>query len=340
MTQRKAGKRSISFGPGVGITASSTVVGPMEAAGPLGRYFDTVLPDTKYGEKCWEGTESKMLKEACESVMQNAKAQPEDVDIIVTSDLLNQLTSSSYAVREMPINHLGVYSACAGFAEGVIVAGMALVGGFASKAVVAVSSHHDAAERQYRFPTELGVQRPPWAQWTVTGAGAAFLEFPAPDPLVVSRATLGRVVDYGVKDAYDMGAAMAPAAADTIEAHLQDFGLPINHYDLILTGDLGSYGLEVLRELLARRGIVVDTQLEDCGALIYDRNKQDVHSGGSGLGSSATVFNGYVLKQIPQGRWRKVLLVATGALHSPVRVKQSESIPSVAHAIGVEVKES
>lgn len=339
MTQFKVGDRSISFEPGVRLVASSTVVGPMEAAGPLGRYFDKVLPDTKYGEKCWEGTESKMLQEAIKTVIQNANLQERDVDVLITSDLLNQLTASSYAVRERPINHLGVYSACAGFAEGIIIAGMALCGGFVGKAVVGVSSHHGSAERQYRFPMELGVQRPPWAQWTVTGAGAACLSSPAADSPVVTRATLGRVVDYGVKDAYDMGVAMAPAAADTIEAHLRDFGLTGEYYDLILTGDLGRYGLEVLRQLLTRRGIELNTQLDDCGALIYDPNTQDVHSGGSGLGCAAVVFNGYILKQIRQGRLRKVLVVCTGALHSPVRIKQNESIPTIAHAISVEVKQ-
>ncbi|NLV92673.1 MAG: stage V sporulation protein AD [Firmicutes bacterium] len=337
MQQGKVGKQSISFGEGVGIKATVTVVGPMEAAGPLGQYFDHVLPDTRYGENCWEGTESKMLKEAFQTVINNALVPLEDVDLLVTSDLLDQLTASNYAVREIPINHLGVYSACAGFVEGVIVAGMALTGGFAKNAVVAVSSHHDAAERQYRFPTELGVQRPLWAQWTVTGAGAAFLEFPARDSLRVVRATIGRVVDYGVRDAYNMGSAMAPAAADTIQAHLRDFDLTADYYDLILTGDLGHVGLTVLRELLTRRGISIGRGLDDCGVMIYDRERQDVHSGGSGLGCAAAVFNSYIVKQFRQGRWKKVLLVATGALHSPVRVKQSESIPAIAHAIGVEV---
>lgn len=336
MDKLRVGSQTLIFGSGVSVCASSTIVGPMEAAGPLGKYFDKVLPDTKYGEKCWEGTESKMLKEVCETVIRNAKLTEQDIDLIVTSDLLNQLAASNYAVREVPISHLGVYSACASYAEGMIIAGMALTGGFAEKAVVAVSSHHDAAERQYRFPTELGVQRPPWAQWTVTGAAATYL-CAEPAELRLTEGTIGRVVDYGIKDPYDMGGAMAPAAADTIEAHLRDLGRSPDYYDMILTGDLGAYGLGLLRQLLAKRGIEMDTQLEDCGALIYDRDKQDVHSGGSGMACSAAVFNSYVVKQFRQRRIRRALLVCTGALHNPTRVKQSESIPTVAHAVSFAV---
>lgn len=336
MGKLRAGSQTLIFDSGVGIGAASTIVGPMEAAGPLGKYFDKVLPDTKYGEKCWEGTESKMLKEVCETVIRNAKLQEQDIDLLITSDLLNQLAASNYAIREMPISHLGIFSACASYAEGMIIAGMAIVGGFAEKAVVAVSSHHDAAERQYRFPTELGVQRPPWAQWTVTGAAATYLTA-EPTELRLMEGTIGRVVDYGVKDPYDMGGAMAPAAADTIEAHLRDLGRTPDYYDIILTGDLGSYGLTLLKQLLKKRGIDINTWLDDCGSMIYDREKQDVHSGGSGMACSATVFNGYVLKQFRRRRIRRALLVCTGALHNPVRIKQAESIPTVAHAVSFSI---
>ncbi|HEY8487013.1 MAG TPA: stage V sporulation protein AD [Limnochordales bacterium] len=335
---RRLGQGSIRFRLPPRIVAGYTVVGPMEGKGPMAGYMDTVLEDTYYGERCWERTESKMLKEAVQNALRQARLQEADVDLSFTADMLGQLVASSFAMRSSTLPHVGIYSACASFAGALALAGMAVEGGFARRAVVAASSHHDAAERQYRFPTELGVQRPPTSQWTVTGAGAVVVSGEASDQgILVAEATFGRVMDMGIKDPFDMGTAMAPAAADTLVRHLQHTGRRLEEFDLVLTGDLGRVGSRVFLDWLEERhGVSLDGRHSDCGALLYNPARQDVHSGGSGLGASACTVSGYLLKAMNRGLVGRVLLVGTGCLHSQVTHFQGESIPVVAHAVTLE----
>lgn len=340
----RVGKKSVAFHSRPGILSTFALGGPMEGEGPLGKDLDAVMPDRFYGERCWEQTESKMLLDAIRHCIAKAGASEQDIDLLFTGDLLAQSIASSFAVRELAVPHMGLFSACASFAEGLILAAMALEGGFAQAAVVGVSSHHDAAERQFRFPTELGVQRPPTAQWTATLAAAVLLgvvgETPFSDgkpPIRLAGATIGEVFDFGVKDPYDMGTAMAPAAVDTLATHFSDFNLRPEEYDLIITGDLGAVGHAIAADLLESKGYAVRDRFADCGLLLYDRDRQDVHAGGSGTGCSAGVFCAYIAKAMRQGRLRRVLFAPTGCLHSPVSYKQGEAIPAICHAVAFEI---
>lgn len=335
---RRLGQGTVRFLLPPRVVAGFAIVGPMEGKGPMAGYMDTVLKDTFYGERCWERTESKMLKESVRQALARSGLQETDADLALTTDLLNQCVSGNFAMRSLDIPHVGVFCACAGFVCGVALAASLVDGGFARHVVVAASSHHDAAERQYRFPTELGVQRPPTAQWTVTGAGAVVVTAGSgPAPAVVTHATFGRVRDLGLKDPYDMGSAMAPAAADTVVRHLHDTGRGVQDYDWVLTGDLGRVGSRIFLDWLAQRhGVDLDGRHSDCGAMMYDPSRQDVHSGGSGLGASACVVSGYLLKAMERGLVNRVLLVGTGSLHSPTTHFQGESIPAVAHAVSLE----
>lgn len=339
----RAGQRSIRFPGRPSILSAFTVAGPKEGQGPLGRYFDTVIPDSYYGERCWEQTESKMLKEAILHCVESANAKEADVDFMFTGDLLSQCIGSSFAARDLNIPHLGVYSACATFGEGLLLACMSLEGGFANHIVVGVSSHHDSAERQFRFPTELGVQRPPTAQWTATLAAAVMLGYPTSPfssggaPVRITGATIGQVIDIGVKDPYNMGTAMAPAAADTLATHFKDFGVPPSHYDLIVTGDLGAIGREIAIDILESKGLAVKGRFDDCALMLYDRRRQDVQAGASGAACSAGVFCAHLYRGLREGRWRRILLAPTGSLHSPTSYKQGEAIPAVCHAVALEV---
>lgn len=340
----RVGKKSLVFPSRPGVLSSFTIAGPMEGEGPLGRELDAVMPDTFYGEKCWEQTESKMLLEAIRNCIARAGAAEKQIDLLFTGDLLAQTIASSFAARDLAIPHLGIFSACATFAEGLILAAMALEGGFAGAAVVGVSSHHDSAERQFRFPTELGVQRPPTAQWTATLAAAVLVglvgETPFSDgatPIRLTGATMGEVIDLGVKDPYDMGTAMAPAAVETLATHFADFHVRPDHYDLIITGDLGAVGHAIAADLLESKGYALRGRFADCGLLLYDRQRQDVHAGGSGAGCSAGVFCAYIAKEMRKGRLRRVLFAPTGCLHSPVSYKQGEAIPAICHAVALEI---
>lgn len=335
---RRLGQGTVRFMLPPRIVAGFALVGPMEGRGPMAGYMDATLEDTYYGERCWERTESKMLKEAVQHAIARAGLGEGDVDVTLTTDLLNQCVSSSFAMRSLTVPHVGIFCACAGFAGGMALAAALVDAGFARRAVVGASSHHDAAERQYRFPTELGVQRPPTAQWTVTGAGAVVIaDGDTSGPIQVTHATFGRVWDLGLKDPYDMGSAMVPAAADTLLRHLRDTGRAVDAYDWILTGDLGRVGSRIFIDWMKdRHGIDLDGRHSDCGVLIYDPSRQDVHSGGSGLGASACVVSGYLVKAMSRGLVNRVLLIGTGSLHSPTTHFQGESIPTVAHAVSLE----
>lgn len=336
MAAKRVGKQSVRFSSPPVITNTFSIVGPMEGKGPLGHRFDTVLEDVFYGEKTWEKTECKILREAVFNVLNRAGLKPTDLDAVLAGDLLDQIVSANFAMREVEAPFLGLYGACSTLAEGLAIGGMLVDGGFADRVVVATGSHHETAERQYRFPTELGVQRPPTAQWTVTGAGSCLLQSQGNGPRLTS-ATVGRIIDLGSKDPNDMGSAMAPAAADTIRQHLRDFAKGPEDYDLIMTGDLGSVGVALVREILGKDGIDLGDRFQDGGLLIFDRERQDVHSGGSGCGCSAVVFAGHLAKLFAEGKLKRLLLAGTGALLSPLTYQQAESIPCICHAVSIEV---
>ncbi|BAS27642.1 stage V sporulation protein AD [Limnochorda pilosa] len=332
---KRLGRRSVTFDQAPAIRETANLAGRMEFEGPLGEYLQTRIDDPYFGESSWEKAETRMQEEALRAVLRQAGLQETDVDLCITSDMLNQCTSCSMAVRHLDVPHLGVFSACASLTEGLYLAATALDAGTAGRVLVDVCSHHEAAERTYRFPTELGVQRPPTAQWTVTGAAAFILEAGVPG-LKLAGATVGRVLDHGIKDPYDMGSAMAPAAADTLITHFREFGRTPEEYDLILTGDLARVGSAIARKLLRDAGFELGDRYSDCGVLIYDAERQDVHSGGSGMACSGLVLSGYLMHQLQEGRYRRVLLASTGALHSPVTYKQGESIPAICHAVVLE----
>ncbi|MGE5552644.1 MAG: stage V sporulation protein AD [Betaproteobacteria bacterium] len=336
MAPKKVGKRSVKFASPPVITNAFSIVGPMEGQGPLGGRFDTVLEDTFYGEKTWEKTENKLFREAIFNVLNRAGLSPADLDFVLAGDLLNQIVSANFAMREVEAPFFGLYGACSTLAEGLTIGAMLVDGGFGERVLVVTGSHHDTAERQYRFPTELGVQRPPTAQWTVTGAGSCLLQNQGEGPRITC-ATVGRVIDLGSKDPNDMGSAMAPAAADTIRQHLRDFGKKPEDYDLIMTGDLGVVGVELVRKILGKDGIELGDRFNDGGLMIFDRQKQDVHAGGSGCACSAVIFAGHLFRLFAEGKLRRLLLAGTGALLSPLTYQQAESIPAICHAVAIEV---
>ena len=349
LTNKKIGKQTIKFDSKPYIVGRGTVVGKKEGEGPLSDYFDIVLKDDMYGEKTWEKAESKMLKEAMMKATERAGIKPENVDVMLSGDLLNQLMSSSFAARDMHIPFLGLYGACSTMTESLIIGSILVDGGFENTALVGASSHFCTAERQFRTPVEHGNQRPPSAQWTATAAGSALIATPAyleeeqrkrPKLIRVESATIGKIIDAGIKDANQMGAAMAPSAVDTLLNHLEDSKRTLDYYDLVATGDLGFIGKEIMMDLLAGAGIkkeLIYERYDDCGTMLFNKN-QDVHSGGSGCGCSASVFCGYLLKQMEAGKIKKLLLMSTGALLSTISAFQGESIPGIAHAISLEVE--
>lgn len=279
--------------------------------------------------------ESKMTREAVKLAINKANLHPDDIDYMFSGDLLNQIISSSFAARELQIPFFGLYGACSTMTESLSLSAMIIDGGYADYVIAATSSHFASAERQYRFPLEYGGQRPPTSQWTVTGAGAALLSSKGSGPYI-TYVTTGRVMDFGVKDANNMGAAMAPAATDTILRHFKDTGFEPSYYDLIITGDLGKVGKDLTMELVKKGGYDISNIYTDCGVEIFDLTEQDVHSGASGCGCSAVVFCGYLYKQLKEGKFNRILLISTGALLSPTSSQQGESIPGIAHAVSIE----
>ena len=317
------------------IISGAAIVGKKEGDGPLARYFDDVVDDEYAGEKTFEAAESRILKEAFAKVLEKSGKAAADINLILSGDLLNQCTAASYAFRDASIPFLGLFGACSTMSESMVIASMIMEGGSADYVVCAASSHFCSAERQFRFPLEYGSQRTPTSQWTVTGAGAVILGKDGQGPRITCL-TPGKIVDEGIKDANNMGAAMAPAACDTIMTHLKDTGRSVDDYDLILTGDLGSFGSAMLRELTGINGIDLKDKHNDCGMMIFDPEKQGVVCGGSGCGCGAAVLSSYILEQIKQGILKRILFIATGALLSPTRTQQGETIPSIAHALCIE----
>lgn len=317
------------------IINTGTVVGPFEGQGPLAEEVDEVLGDLRDGQTTFEQAERSMLTKACRLAIDNAGRSSSEVDLFLAGDLLNQIISSGFTAETLSLPFLGLYGACSTAAEGLALGAMILDGGFAGSVLVATSSHNSTAERQYRYPTEYGGQRRPYQQWTVTGAGAALLGYTGAGPRITA-VTIGKVIDQGCKDPLNLGAAMAPAAAATISSHLQDTGWNPESFDLIATGDLGELGLKLCLEELDDLGIEVGDKLVDCGQLIYDRSTQDVHSGGSGCAAVAIVAFGHFFRKFQRKEIKRLLLVATGALHSPVSYQQGENIPCIAHAVRIE----
>ena len=328
------GNQTIYFKNQPRIVATSTIAGTKECEGIIGRYVETALSDDMYGESTYEKAECKMLSHVIDGAIANAGFKRDEVDMIVSGDLLNQIISASFAARDFSVPFLGVYGACSTMAESLAVAAAFIDGGFCRRVVAATGSHFASAERQYRYPLELGCTRPPQAQWTVTGAGGALVAADG-DGVRITGATLGKVVDFGVTDVNNMGAAMAPAACDTILAHFRGTKEDIEAYDLIVTGDLGALGSRILKDLTWEKGLDISANHIDCGEIIY-KIIEDEYQGGSGAGCSAVVLNSYLYAKMMSGAFKRILFVATGALLSTVSSGQGESIPCIAHAVTLE----
>ena len=330
------GKQSWLFENKPVIVSTATVVGPEEGRGPLGGDFDVVHEDYKLGQESWEKAERKFLEEAASMAVKKAGLKEEDVTLYIGGDLLNQITSNSFAARTLQIPYIGVFGACSTSMESLALSAMAVNAGAANYVLSATCSHNCTAEKQFRYPTEYGSQKPPTAQYSVTGAGAAVVARDGDGP-VITAATIGKVTDLGIKDPFNMGAAMAPAAVNTITAHFQDLERDPSYYDLIVTGDLASVGFQIANDLFQQQGLDMSgTTYNDCGLMIYERKKQPVGAGGSGCACSAVVTYGHILKRMKKGELQRVLVVATGALLSPLSYQQGESIPGIAHAVAIE----
>ncbi|MBX5436146.1 MAG: stage V sporulation protein AD [Alicyclobacillaceae bacterium] len=334
----RTGKQTWTFSSPPRLVAVATVAGRNESEGPLGQHFDIRHDDDRAGFDTWEHAEQALFDQAANLVLKKAGLKPEDVDLMVGGDLNAQLTAFYLGLRPYNIPALGVYSACASFTEAMALAGLALDAGMADRVMAGTSSHYSTAERQFRFPTEYGVQKPPTAQRTATGAGMALLAKTG-GQVALTEATIGQMFDFGVQNPWEMGAAMAPAAAATIRQHLADTGRRVIEYDCIATGDLGHVGHRILRHLLAKDGLDPGDVLTDCGMLLYRQDQPEVFSGGSGGACSTLVTLGYFVSQLETGRWRRVLVAATGALLSAVSTQQKDSVPGIAHAIVLERKD-
>ncbi len=332
----RLGRYTLRLERPAGVLGFAAVAGKKEGEGPLGAAFDRVYPDADLGEASWEKAEARMQGDALRTALDKAGLSPAQLDCVLAGDLLNQCISSTFGLREFGVPFLGQYGACSTMAQALGLAALLVECGAAGRCAAVTSSHFCTAERQFRTPLEYGGQRAPTAQWTVTGAGAALLG-PGGAPRV-QAVTFGRMRDLGVKDASNMGAAMAPAAAQTLCDFWRDTGTGPQEYDLILTGDLGAVGSALLRDLLRREGLDPGGRLQDCGLWIFDRAAQDVHAGGSGCGCSAAVLCSAVLQGMQAGRWRRVLFCGTGALMSPTSSQQGESIPGIAHAVLLEAR--
>lgn len=345
MTKNKMGKQTFVFHNQPYVVGAAAVAGVKEGQGPLKQWFDIILDDDTYGEKTWEKSESKMLKKAIMQSLENGGKSKEQMDAILSGDLINQLMSSSFMARDLAIPFLGLYGACSTMTESLTLGSVLIDGGYASHIVAAASSHYCTAERQFRMPLEHGNQRPPSAQWTATAAGAMILsskkregeqliEGKAAKNICVTHATVGKIIDAGIKDTNQMGAAMAPSAVDTIYQHLQDTNREPAFYDVILTGDLGCIGKKIATDMLQKKGVDISSVYNDCGVMLYIK-EQDAHSGGSGCGCSASVFCGRIFKEMREGTIQNALLISTGAMLSTISSQQGESIPGIAHAVAL-----
>ena len=334
MKQLHRGRQTIIFDESPAILSFAAIGGKKESEGPLSEFFDYTSGDTKFGQSTWEKSESKLQELALDTAKRKLDAQYQDIDILFAGDLLNQCIGSSFAMRDTKIPFLGLYGACSTMAESLMLAAASVNAGYTKLAAALTSSHFASAERQYRFPLGYGGQRTPTAQWTVTGAGCCIVGN-RDTGIKIKAATVGHIEDLGIKDANNMGSAMAPAAVSTLRTHFSDLGCSPSDYDLIVTGDLGALGKKIVTEQLLKSGLDLTQNYDDCGCMIYDRRRQDVHAGGSGCGCSASVLCGYLLRQMQEGKIRSLLFCATGALLSPVSTWQGESIPGICHALTI-----
>lgn len=350
MLEKKIGNQTVIFKKKPYIIGAAAAGGKKESEGPLNQWFDLTIQDDMYGEKTWEKAESKLLKETMKLAMKKAGKKKDEIDLVLSGDLLNQIMSSSFMARDLQIPFLGVYGACSTMTESLLLGAMLIDGGFAHHIIAGASSHFCTAERQFRMPVEHGNQRPLSAQWTATAAGAMIiadqnkghLDGTTSDVLQniqIDCGTIGKVIDAGIKDVNQMGAAMAPAAVDTILNHLSDTGRSFDDYDMVITGDLGYIGSAIAADLLVDAGVdreTVNVVYHDCGTMLYHRKQQDVHGGGSGCGCSASVFSGNIIGRMQRGELQKILLLSTGAMLSTISPFQGESIPGIAHAVALE----
>ena len=331
----RIGKQTLCLDKKPVILQTASIVGPKEAQGPMAGYFDHCLEDEFWGEKTWEKAESKIIKETVNLAISKSGISSSAIDFCFAGDLLNQCISSSFGLRDANIPFFGVFGACSTFVESMTLGSIFIESGAANNVICATSSHFCSAEKQFRFPLELGNQRPPTSQWTVTGSGCSILSGSGEGPCI-THVTPGKIVDMGIKDANNMGAAMAPAAFDTLMAHFEDTGRKPSDYDAIVTGDLGYIGKDILEDLCKTKGYNISHNYDDCGVLMFDKLEQDTHSGGSGCACIATIFCGYFFKQLQERKIKRLLLIATGALMNSTSSQQGESIPGIAHAIAIE----
>ncbi|UOF89886.1 stage V sporulation protein AD [Fodinisporobacter ferrooxydans] len=332
----KLGSQTWEFKNRPCIVGTGTAVGPKEGQGPLGNLFDIVHDDLYVGQDSWEKAERYMLEEAVNKAVKKSGIEKNQLDYIFAGDLINQITPSSFAARSLSIPYIGIFGACSTSMLGLSLAALLVDSGYGEYVAAATGSHVSTAERQFRYPTEYGGQKPPTAHCTVTGGGAAIVGKAGNGP-VITHATIGKVIDMGVKSPWEMGAAMAPAAADTIAAHFKDADRKPSDYDLIVTGDLARVGHPIAQKLLAEAGYDCGDRFTDCGILIYDPKQPEVFSGGSGCACCAVVSYSYIFQQMLQGKWKRVLITATGALLSPLTNMQGETIPCIAHSVSLEM---
>lgn len=333
---KKIGKQTVTFKTPAYITNGCAIGGTKEGEGPLGKSFDMIVSDDKMGQASWELAESALQKTAVEYLLKKERLKSCDVDYILSGDLQNQCAATHYGLRDTNIPFLGLYGACSTMAESLAIGAMIICGGYAKRVICTTSSHFCSAEKQYRNPLEYGGQRTPTAQWTATAAGAAMLQSVGNGPKI-THITTGKIVDKGITDVSNMGSAMAPAAVDTLKAHFEDTGLKPEAYDLILTGDLGKIGSEILCDIMGREGYDIIGRHNDCGMMLYDLERQDVHCGGSGCGCCASVLCGHIIEKMRRGELKNILVAATGALMNPLTVLQGESIPCISHAVAISV---
>ena len=335
MNQKRLGRQTVALEHPPTLIGWAAVAGQKERKGPLGPLFSSTSDDDTFGESSWEKAESAMQRQALSAALDRAGLAAPALDYVLAGDLLNQCISSTFALRDREVPFLGLYGACSTMAESLSLAALLLDGGFGRYAAALTSSHFCSAERQYRTPLEYGGQRTPTAQWTATASGAVILDAEGTNGPRVTHVTTGKIVDKGIRDPANMGAAMAPAAYDTIRAHLTETGRKPTDYDLIATGDLGELGRDIVADFFHRDGVELPN-LTDCGLLLYDRETQDVHCGGSGCGCSAAVLATLFLPGLVQGRWKRILFCGTGALLSPTSTQQGETIPGICHAVALE----
>ncbi len=328
------GKQSISFETPPCILSYSSIVGKKEGEGPLGKYFDCVEEDALLGKDNWEEAESELQKRAAKTALEKAEISKEDIRYLFSGDLLGQLIATSFGMLELEIPLFGLYGACSTAGEALSLAAMTVAAGYADHCLAVTSSHFASAEKQFRYPLEYASQRPLSTTWTVTGSGAFVIG--RKGRVKISGITTGKIVDYGVRDSMNMGAAMAPAAADTISQHFQDFGRGPTDYDLVVTGDLGVVGRELLMDLLREKGYDLTDRYFDCGIAIFDDRTQDTHSGGSGCGCSAVTLAGYLLPKLEKAELQRILFLPTGALLSTVSFNEGQSIPGICHGVVLE----